>query len=405
MRKILQKILKIAAKLMLLRYKPKIIAVTGSVGKTSAKDAIYAVLENDFNVRKSEKSFNNEIGVPLTILGIGSAGKNVFLWIWNLLKVISYFIWTKYPKILVLEFGVDKPGDMDYLLEIAKPDIAVVTAIGDIPAHIEKFSGSAEVVKEKSKLVKAVSKDGIVILNCDYDSVASMEHRTRARVLTYGFLSEAKLKIHKSDTGIQESGIFLSSSFKVEYEGSVVPVRLNAFGVPSIYAAVAACAVGIALDMNLVEISQALLKNKTPKSRMNILEGIHHSVILDDSYNASPESMKEALNSLKNIKAKRKVAVFGSMLEIGRYSEDSHRDVGKVASAFCDLIITVGDKAIFIADEALKNGFKKGENLFVFENSDELAKKIKNFIKEDDLILFKGSRGVKLETAIKEVLT
>ncbi|MEK7453119.1 MAG: UDP-N-acetylmuramoyl-tripeptide--D-alanyl-D-alanine ligase [Patescibacteria group bacterium] len=404
MKKILQKILKISAKLMFIRYKPKIIAITGSVGKTSTKDAIYVVLKKTFNVRKSEKSFNNEIGLPLTILGISSSRKNIFLWILNFIKIIFKFIWTSYPKILILEFGADKPNDMDYLLSIVRPDIVVVTAIGDVPAHVENYSSSADVVKEKTKLVKALSKNGVVILNADYDSVLSMQSKTKAKVITYGFSENAKLRIHKLDTNEQESNISLGSSFKVEYDGSTVPIRLSVYGVPNIYASSASCAVGLSLDMNLVNISEALIEYKPQRGRMTMLNGIKNSVILDDSYNASPLSMKEALNSLKSIKAKRKVAVLGSMLEIGKYSEEAHREIGKIASSFCKLIITVGDQGKFIAEEVLKNGFKESENLFIFNTSDELSRKIKDFIKNDDLILFKGSRGIKLEVAIEEIL-
>lgn len=407
MRKILQMILKILAKIMLLRYKPKVIAITGNVGKTSAKDAVYIVLKESFKVRKSEKSFNNEIGVPLAILGIKPAGKNILIWCLNFLKIFLSFFWVPYPKILILEFGADKPGDIDCLLSIVKPDIAVVTAIGEVPAHVENFISPAEVTREKTKLVRAVSKDGIVILNTDYEPVITMRSKTKAKVVTYGFSENADLRVYRPDFGEQntsETKTSLGASFKVEYEGSVVPVRLNAYGTPNVYAASAACAIGVVFGLNLVDISESLLKYKAPQGRLNILNGIKSSVILDDSYNASPSSMKEGLKTLANIKGGRKVAVLGSMLEIGKYTEETHREMGKFASSFCDIIITVGDQARFIADEALKYSFKKDKNLFVFDTSNDLAKKIKDLIEGDDIILFKGSRGIKLEVAIKEIL-
>ena len=407
MKNILAKILKILAKLTLKRYKPKIVAITGNVGKTSAKDAVYVVLKDRFKTRKSEKSFNNEIGVPVTILGIKSEGKNVFLWIFYFIVSVLKLIWTKYPKILILEYGVDKPGDIDYLLSIAKPDIAVVTAIGDIPAHIENFSSVSDIVKEKSKLPKSADKNSVVILNADYPSVLGMAQKTKAEVITYGFKNEANIKIYDPEFKFDEKeGVKTPSgiSFKIEYKGSVVPVRINAYGIPNVYSATVAFAVGVSLGINLVDISESLQKYKAPKGRMNALEGAKNSVILDDTYNASPTSMIAGLETFKMFNGKRKIAVLGDMLEIGKYSEEAHRATGKLASSFCDLIITVGNKARFIADEAKKQGFFEGENLFSFNTSEELAEKIENIIQKGDSIFFKASQGIRLEKAIVNIL-
>ncbi len=404
MRKILAKILKILATLTLKRYKPKVIAITGSVGKTSTREAVYFALNSKYKVRRSEKSFNNEIGVPLTILNIHAFGKNIFLWIFAFIKSVLNLIWTKYPEILILEYGVDKPNDMDYLLSIAVPDIAVVTAIGDIPAHVENFSGPAELIKEKTKLVRAVSKDGIVILNSDYEATRGMRKKTKAKVMLYGFSKDSDILIYKPENLNMLDDGFVGTSFKIEYEGSIVPFRIYEYGVPNVYAVSASCAVGVCLGMNLVDLSEAMLKYKAPEGRFNLVRGIKNITILDDSYNASPSSMKASLETFKSFKAKRKVAVIGDMLEIGKYSEEAHREAGKIASKISDIIITVGDKAKFTADEAKKAGFIEGENLFSFDNSEALSKNILNIIKEEDIILFKASRGVKLEKAINKIV-
>ena len=407
MKKILEKILKILAILMLKRYKPKVIAITGNVGKTSAKDAVYVVLSSKFKTRRSEKSHNNEIGVPVTILGIDSYGNNLLKWLGAFLKVFVNLIWTKYPKVLILEFGADRPNDIDYLVSIATPDIAVVTAIGDVPAHIENFASQGEIVKEKTKLVKAVSKNGVVILNNDYKSVKAMDKKTRAKVIRYGFSKKSDLIIYEPeirDSKVLDGGAPFGTSFKIEYDGSTVPFRIQEYGIPNIYAASSACAVAVAMGMNLVDASEALLKYKTPPGRFKLIAGIKNSVILDDSYNASPSSMIVSLRTFEDFKAKRKIAVLGSMLEIGKYSEESHRTVGQLAVSFCDIIVTVGNKARFIFDEAEKAGFKKGDNLYSFDDSESLRKKIKSILKEDDFILFKGSQGIRLEKAIKEIL-
>ena len=404
MRKILAKILKILATLTLKRYKPKIIAITGSVGKTSTREAVYFALNSKYKVRRSKKSFNNEIGVPLTILNINAFGKNIFLWLFAFIKAGLNLIWTKYPEILILEYGVDKPNDMDYLLSIAIPDIAIVTAIGDIPAHVENFSSPTELIKEKTKLVKAVSKDGIVILNSDYEATRSMRKKTNANVVLYGFSKDSDILIYKPENLNVVDGGFVGTSFKIEHEGSIVPFRIYEYGTPNVYAVSASCAVGICLGMNLVDLSEALLKYKAPEGRFNVIKGIKNITILDDSYNASPSSMKASLETFKTFNAKRKISVLGNMLEIGKYSEEAHREVGKMASKISDIIITVGDKAKFIADEAKKSGFVEGKNLFSFDSSEALSKNILNMIKEEDVILFKASRGIKLERAIDKII-
>jgi len=407
MRKTLLKILKKLAKLTLKRYKPKIIAITGTVGKTSAKDACYEVLKTKFKVRSGKKSFNNEFGVPFTVLGIDTAGKNIFLWAFYIIRAYLRLIWTNYPKILILEYGVDKPNDMDYLLDIAVPDIVIVTAFSEIPAHVGNFGNPREVLREKSKLVKAMQRSGTVILNADYESVLEMKEKTKAKVMTFGFSASADLNIHEPEFKTNEgegTEVPQGTSFKVEYNGSTIPIRLNAFGVPSVYAAAAACALGVALGLNLVDMSEALLRYKPPKGRFNVFEGINHSVLLDDTYNASLLSVEAALYNLKFLEAKRKVAILGSMLEMGRYSEEAHRKIGKMASKFCNVLICVGTETQPMIKEAEKNFMKLGRNLFYFDDADELKDKIKDKIKEGDVILIKGSQGIRLEKVSYELL-
>src|SRR3989344_5140423 len=182
---ILQKILAILAKAAIRKYKPLIIGITGSVGKTSTKEAIFAVLKNKYRARRSEKNYNNEIGLPLTILGIPHCGKNIFKWFSEFFRVVFYILLRpyQYPEILILEYGVDRPGDMNYLLSIIHPKVAVVTAIGDIPVHIEFFKDTEELIAEKVKLVATLPSDGAVVLNHDDYAVFDMGEKTKARVL------------------------------------------------------------------------------------------------------------------------------------------------------------------------------------------------------------------------------
>ena len=431
---ILQKILGVLARATIRKYQPMIIAVTGSVGKTSTRMAIFAMLKNKFSVRTAEKNYNNEIGVALAILGIPHGGRNVLKWAGAIARAATRVIirHPDYPGILVLEYGVDRPGDMDYLLSLAVPDIAVVTAMGDVPAHVEFFENPEEVVREKAKLVSALKHEGFAILNHDDYAVYDMKGRTKAHVLTYGQEEHAEIRIvnYELRTGkdAELGDIPAGISFKVDYKGSVVPVRLNdTFGMPQVYAAAAAAAVGIALKMNpvrskiaeasadlfsanrasngmnLVDISGALHGYVPPPGRMRGVKGNKHSFILDDTYNASPEAMRAALDTLNQLPAKRKIAVLGDMLEIGKYTEIAHRSIGDKAAQFVDVLVTVGARAKFIADEAMARGLNRTK-IFTFDDARTAGRALDPMIQAGDLILIKGSQGMRMERVVEEIM-
>lgn len=383
-----------------------IIGVTGSVGKTSARMAIYAVLKKKYRVRTAEKNYNNEIGLPLTIIGIPHYGRNILGWLYGLIRANKRIVWfRRYPEILVLEYGVDRPGDMEYLLSIARPNIVVVTAIGEVPAHVEFFKDAEELMNEKARMVAALPLDGYAILNHDDYAVYDMKEKTEAHVLTFGADAHSEVRIIWNDAealgrGEMPEGI----AFKIEYNGSVVPVRLDgAFGMPQASAAAAAAAVGIVLKMNLVEISEMLRSYAPPSGRMRLLEGKNNSLIIDDTYNAAPEAMRAALDTLKSLPGKRKIAVLGDMLEIGKYTEQAHRAIGDQAAGFTDLLFCVGPRAKFIVDEARQRGMP-GERIFIFDDSLSAGRGLESMIEEGDLILVKGSQGMRMERAVEQIM-
>ena len=248
---ILEKILASMARSVVQTYRPIIIGVTGSVGKTSTRLAIAAVLGKKYRVRTAVKNYNTEIGLPLTILGLPHYGRNVLSWFFGFVRVYAKFILTlsEYPEVLVLEYGIDKPGDMDKLLAIAKPNIAVVTAIGDVPAHVEFFNDVQEVIEEKRKIVEALSSDGTAILNHDDYAVFDMQEKTHAHVVTFGFEENARVRITnyalRTTKDEQLGDIPQGIGFKLTYGGSTVPVRLDhTFGEPQAYSAAAAASAG-----------------------------------------------------------------------------------------------------------------------------------------------------------------
>lgn len=409
-RQVLEKILAGLARATIRKYKPMVIGITGSVGKTSTREAIFAVLKKKYRVRRAEKNYNTEIGFPLAILGIPYCGKNVFRWAYSLICANKRIIMrdAAYPEVLVLEYGIDHSGDMDYLLSIAKPNIAVVTAIGDIPVHMEFFKDPEEVVNEKAKLVAALPKDGFAILNHDDYAVLGMKDKTEARVVTYGLEEHANIRIANHELRITKDeklgDVPDGISFKIERGGDVVPIRLhNVFGMPSIYSATAASAVGLAMNLNLVEISEALQGYTPPPGRLRLIKGIKNSFIIDDTYNAAPEAMRAALDTLKALPGRRKIAVLGDMLEIGRFSEQVHRTIGDRAAEFVDMLFCVGPRTKFIADESMARGVRH-EQIFKFDDSESAGRALDPMIRPGDLILIKGSQSMRMEKVVEEIM-
>ncbi len=413
---ILQKILAMLARATIRRYQPKIIGITGSVGKTSTRHAVYAALKKKYRVRTAEKNYNNEIGVALTILGFPHQGRNIAAWIRCCVRAaVRVMIRGEYPDVLVLEYGIDRPGDMDYLLSIARPDIGVVTAIGDIPAHVEFFKNPEELIMEKTKIIAALPAHGCAVLNHDDYAVLGMKGRTTAVVTTFGMEEHASLLITNyrlqaflyEESGEVPDGV----AFKIEHKGSVVPVRLpGAFGEPHAYAAAAAAAVGLAMGMNLVEISDALRGYVPPPGRLRLLKGIKRSFILDDTYNAAPESTYAALETLRELPGTRRIAVLGDMLEIGRFTEQAHRAIGDLAAEFVDFLITVGPRAKFIADEALHRGVEPRPRtldraqVMSFDDSVSAGKALDPLLRLGDLVLIKGSQAMRMEKVTEEIM-
>lgn len=407
MKKFLQMILALLARLMLRRYKPTVICITGNVGKTSAKEAVFAVVSGSFSARKSEKNYNNEIGVPLTILGVRSGGTSMVAWAIQCAAACGKLVWAKYPKVLVIEMAVDRPGDMEYLLSIVTPAIAVFTSMGEVPVHVENFVSAQAFVKEKIKLAHAVSKSGFVVVN--EDVAAWKDIKTKGTMVRYGFAPDADVKIYTPEYRfLTENGISvpIGITFKMEYKGSLVPFRLDgAFGMASgSYAAAAACAVGVALEMNLVEIAAALQNYAPPNGRLKLIEGIKGSYILDDTYNASPASMDAALETLYALPAERKIAVLGDMLELGKFTEEAHRAAGKKAASACGMLITVGERMRFAADEAKAHGFIENKNLFSFDTAEDAGRFMAGEVKEKDLVVVKGSQGMRMEYVVKDIM-
>jgi len=403
LKKILCFILKLLAQATLWRYRPMIVGVTGSVGKTSTKEVIYAVLKDKYNVRRNIKNYNNEIGVPLTILGQETGGSSSWRWLQIFLVGLFEFFFTKdYPQVLVLEMGADRLGDIAYLTSFVKCDVGVVTAIGEIPVHVEFFQTADQVAKEKSNILKCLKKDGWAVLNFDDERVKMMAHRTQGKIFSYGFEEKANLRVVNFEQHLEnlsEAGI----SFKVDYQGSNVPLRLkNVYAKHQIYSVLAGVAVGLIFKMNLIEITEALKGYEAPAGRLRLIHGIKDSWIIDDTYNSSPSSTLGALELLALVPG-RKIAVIGDMLELGSFTEEAHRRAGAKAAEVAEIVLAVGERAIFLADEAKKQGMIK-EKVFHFASAEEAGRLLQDLMEEGDVILVKGSQGIRMEKVVKEIM-
>ncbi len=401
MKTLLKHLIKFLAAATIRKYSPGVIGITGSVGKTSTKDAIYAVLRSARRVRATPGNYNNEFGVALTVLGDWNESGGFFFWTKVMLVACLRLLFrVNYPEVLIIEYAADRPGDIKYLLDIVRPQISVVSAIGEIPVHLEFYSSPEAVAREKSKLIECLPATGFALLNTDDAVINGIRERTRAHLITYGFESEADLRIANFETRI-ENQLPVGISFKLQYAGSFVPVRLDGcFGRGAAYAAAAAAGVGIVFGLHLVQISDALLSYRSPEHRMRLLSGIKGTRIIDDAYNASPLSVLEAIRTVKELPAKRRVAILGDMLELGKYSLEAHEAVGRAAAKAFDFLITVGPRAKFIAESAAATRYP-AKSVLTFDTAREAAKIAPAHLRRGDLVLIKASRGIHLEEVVE----
>ena len=406
MKNLLFLILKYQTRLVLKKYRPLVIGITGSVGKTSTKEAIFAVLRGKFNVRENHKNYNNEVGLPLTVIGAATGNKSVFKWLNVFINACRLIIKkdSAYPKMLVLEMGADKTGDIEHLTGMAPCDIGVVTAVSKV--HLEFFGSLENVIREKQKIVTHLKESHLAVLNSDDPNVLGMRTLTKAKVKTFGFSESADFRA--TDIRLSQKGGQFGTSFKLHANGTVLPVFLtNALGPAQVEAALAALAVASSFGINLVEIVEDLSKFKAPPGRTNLLKGIKNTMLIDDSYNASPASSLVALEILKDLPGppiNKKIAVFGEMLELGSYTETGHLEVGqKAAMAGVDLLVGVGEKARDIIRGAIQAGLAE-DKTFYFDNNHDAGIFVQNKIKEGDLVLIKGSQGARMEQIVKELM-
>ena len=397
-----------AAKKQLAQFQPIVVAVTGSVGKTSTKNAVAIALEAKYSVRKAEKNYNNEIGVPLAILGEPSPGKDAWEWI-KLLKRAKGV--KSFPKYLVLEYGADKPGDIAALCQLATPAVGVITAVS--PVHAANYPNFAALAEEKATLGDHVPEHGLVVINTDDPTVALMKDRFEAPVISYGLqdanVTASDIRIEtRIDDSFDPDEVFAITRATVNANGETAELALkNCLGTMPVSASLAAIAVARHAKIPVVKSVEALNAHFEPApGRMRPVPGVKGALILDDTYNAAPASVMAALETLaafETVEHKRKIVALGTMAELGQYSEAEHRNIGKKVASVADLFIAVGPDMKFSADEAARAGMD-ADAIEWLTDSVEAGRYLDRMIKKGDIVLVKGSQSARMERAVKDIM-
>ena len=346
------------------------VAITGSTGKTTTKDMVANVLSQKYNVLKNTGSYNNNIGLPLTIFRLKDE-----------------------HEIAVVEVGMNNLREIAYLSKIVEPHIGVITNIG--LSHIERLGSVENIIKAKSELLEGLDKEGVVFINEDDSNLLKIkENYPRIKFKTFG-INHGNIRANKINT-ISHNRV----AFEVEYNNITNDFHLNIPGLHNVYNALAAISLGLEFNLTTDEIKTGLSKFTTSEMRLEIIDGINGITIINDSYNACPDSMRAAIDVLHEFKIRKKgrtIAVLGDMLEMGKWGIPSHRELGKyLGDKKIDGLITVGNKAKHIAISGKESGIDE-KMIFIFNSNKEAINKLKDICNENDIILIKGSRGMKME--------
>ena len=351
-------------------YNIPVIGITGSVGKTSTKDLIASVLSTELNVLKTEGNYNNEIGLPLTILRL------------------------KEHNAMVLEMGMSAFGEIRLLTNIAKPTTAVITIIGS--SHIGKLGSRENILKAKLEILEGLNENGSLIINNDNDllNMWNKDNQDKHKHITYAI--DNKSDLNATNIKILENG----STFEIKLNEKKYKIEVPVGGKHFVYNSLAAIAVGLEYNISIENIIKGIKNFLLTKQRMEVLKTKDNITIINDSYNASYESIKAALEYLQTIKANRKIVVLGDVLELGDFSKQMHENIGKeVIKNNVDILITVGTEAQNI------NNIVKCKNIeeYSLKTNEEAIKKLKKIAKPKDIILVKASNGMHFEKIVDAI--
>lgn len=356
-------------------YDIPVIAVTGSVGKTSTKDIIASVMSKEYNVLKTEGNYNSQLGAALTVLRL-----------------------KKQHTAMVIELGMSNLGEISRLTDIAKPTVAVITNVGT--AHIGILGSRENILKAKLEILEGLQSDGKVVINNDNDLLHSwsMDSNGRYDIVTYGMENVSNVMAY--NTVLMEDG----STYDVDIKGKTYNVKIGIGGNHFVSNSLCAIAVGRIFNITMENILDGIDHFELTKRRMQVEKLTNNVTIVNDCYNANYDSMKAAIEYLSKLESGKKIAVLGDMLELGNYSENLHRQVGKeVYKNKIDVLIAVGTEAKYTADEASKLGMEL-QKIYTFDTNEEAIEKLKQLIECGDAsILIKASNGMHFQEIFNEI--
>jgi UDP-N-acetylmuramoyl-tripeptide--D-alanyl-D-alanine ligase len=351
----------------------KVIGITGSVGKSTTKEVVAAVLSQRYCTLKNKGNLNNEIGLPLTMLNL-----------------------TEQHERAVLEMGFYVLGEIAFLCDIASPQIGVLTNIGTV--HASRAGSQAEIARGKSELVEALPEDGYAILNYDDQLVKKMADHTHAHVFFYGMDSAADLWAENVESlGLEGVRFLLHYQQEKNRPAEVLQLRVPLIGRHSVQTVLRAVAVGLVDGLTWQEIVSGL-RSASTELRLIAVRTKSGALILDDTYNATPESMLAALNLLNDLEG-HKVAVLGDMLELGQYEQHGHQMVGIRAAEVADVLVTLGERGRMIASAALEAGLP-GEKIVILDDAEQAIRYLQQNLKSEDVVLVKGSNLMRMDRIV-----
>lgn len=403
---------------VLAKYQPTVVAVAGSVGKTTTRRAIYVGLQGSFFVWEARHSLNSEFGVPLAVFGLPEAPANAFGW-WRALWRGLVLRWTNqpYPELLVLEFGEDHPGDLRYLCDLVRPQVGVVTSVA--PAHLKEFKTVEAVTEEMRTLLAALPSDGFAVLNADDPFVAALATQSQAPVALVGFSERAEIRAHDATLLIPKRPVDAMQASpppqltaKLTVEGQKHALVLPGFIAPhQIFSALAAIAVGRAFEVPIEPLLKRLRSLRPFKGRMRLLAGVRGSLLIDDSYNSSPRAVEAALDVVKKFPTvKRRIVVLGVMNELGEVSGEHHVTVGHAVGQVADRFVVTETPGIGYTRVAhdyglgARSGGMAREQIVFVPDAEAAGAWLKEHLRPRDLALIKGSQVARLEKAVAAAL-
>ena len=353
------------------RFDIPFLAVTGSSGKTTTKDMLYFAVSESRKTLRNLGNLNSEIGLPMTVFNLDES-----------------------HECAVLEMGMYVQGEIDYLAEIVKPHFAIITNVG--VAHIQSAGSRENILKAKMEIANYMTQSDVLLINGDNDMLQTVDTGAmKPSVYKYGLEEHNDIRLISYET--TESGM----KIRADILGKIIEYEIPTLGIHNIYNSLSVMGLCSLMGLDMKKSAEGIRKYQPSKYRMEI-KSVSGKTLIEDFYNANPDSLRASIETFRQMQGERKVAVLADMLELGAISEKEHMNAGIQASEIFDVIICIGSDAKYIGKGAIENGFDKGR-VYYFANNEEAVSEINSILRPGDAVLMKGSRGMKLEEVAESI--